>query len=70
MKPQARDLYGSPILVGQLVAYNWSGRVAKGTVLSVNNSSIVIEPDLPKNYYRQKGPSRVKNDHSVLVLVG
>lgn len=62
------DLYGTPIVPGALVAYNWSGRVIRGRVLGVNQNSIVIDPMLPNHYYRQKNPSRVKNGGSVLVL--
>lgn len=60
-----QDHRGIDLQPGQIVAYNWSGAIAVGEILSVTNSAITIKQTTPG---RQAKPSKVKDSHSVLVL--
>lgn len=66
-----KDSQGTPLKVGQKVAYNLSGQVWPGTITRINPNSVsiaLVNNPSRASYYKAGHVSTVRNDSSILVL--
>jgi hypothetical protein len=71
MKPYYhRDSQGTPLRVGQRVAYNMSGDVVPGEIVRISTRISILHTGRPVGLYHGKDDhiSKVRNSSSILVL--